>query len=119
MDQELRIRDGAEHSFYAQFNKTDYIKHVIVVFQNNEPVGCGALRAYNENNMEIKRMFVPLKYRRKGIATTVLSELEKWCRELNYKKCILETGKNQPEAIELYLKHHYKIIPNFITIKKK
>jgi hypothetical protein len=26
---------------------------------------------------------------------------------------VLETGKRQPEAIELYKKNNYKIIPNF------
>ncbi|ULQ52864.1 GNAT family N-acetyltransferase [Flavihumibacter fluvii] len=58
-------------------------------------------------------MFVPLDRRGKGIASLVLVELEKWSRELGYKKCILETGKNQPEAISLYGKNGYDIIPNY------
>ena len=33
--------------------------------------------------------------------------------ELTYKECILETGIKQPEAIGLYLKNDYKIIPNY------
>lgn len=113
LDIELQIRDGEEHAFYAQLNKTDHIKHVIIAWENNEAVGCGALRAYTEDIMEVKRMFVPLQHRRKGIASVVLSELEKWCRELGYKKCILETGKNQPEAIAMYQRNQYTIIPNF------
>jgi GNAT superfamily N-acetyltransferase len=113
LDIELQIRDGEEHAFYAQLNKTDHIKHVILAWENNEAVGCGALRAYTDNTMEVKRMFVPLQHRRKGIASVVLSELEKWCQELGYKKCILETGKNQPEAIAMYQRNKYKIIPNF------
>jgi GNAT superfamily N-acetyltransferase len=63
--------------------------------------------------MEIKRMFVPREKRGQGIASLILQELEKWCEELNYEKCILETGERQPEAIRLYKKNHYKIIPNF------
>jgi putative acetyltransferase len=51
--------------------------------------------------------------REKGIATKVLIELEKWANELGYNKCILETGKKQPEAIALYKKNRYKLIPNF------
>ena len=39
--------------------------------------------------------------------------LEKWAGELGYKKCILETGKKQPEAISLYKKNGYKPIPNY------
>ena len=113
LDLELQIRDGEEHAFYAQLNKTDHIKHVILAWENNEAVGCGALRAYTEDTMEVKRMFVPLQHRRKGIASVVLSELENWCRELGYQKCILETGRNQPEAIAMYQRNQYKIIPNF------
>ena len=51
--------------------------------------------------------------RGKGIASKILTELEIWCVELGYKKCVLETGKNQPEAIALYKKNQYNIIPNF------
>ena len=32
---------------------------------------------------------------------------------INYEKCRLETGKKQPEAIELYKKNGYNIIPNY------
>ena len=48
-----------------------------------------------------------------GIASIVLTELEKWAREMGIKKCILETGKKQPEAISLYQKNGYAVIPNF------
>ena len=52
-------------------------------------------------------------YRGKGIATRVLNELESWAAELTYQKCILETGKRQPDAIWLYQKNGYKITPNY------
>ena len=63
--------------------------------------------------MEVKRMYVPLEKRGKGIASIVLQELEKWAKELGYQKCILETGIKQPEAISLYKKNNYAIIPNY------
>ena len=113
LDLELKIRDGEDHLFYAQLNKTDTIKHVIVGYDQNIPIACGAVRYYSEDSMEVKRMFVSLEHRGKGIASIVLNELETWCKELNYKKCILETGINQPEAIKLYEKNHYKRIPNY------
>ena len=58
-------------------------------------------------------MFVLPEYRGRGIASAVLSELEAWARELGYTRCILETGKKQPEAIRLYQKSGYTIIPNY------
>lgn len=113
LDADLQIRDGAEHSFYAQFNKITTIRHAIVAFEDAKPVGCGAFREYEEGIAEIKRMFVAPEQRGKGIASRILRELENWARELSFKTCILETGKNQPEAIGLYKKQGYEVIPNY------
>ena len=113
LDADLAERDGNDHSFYAQFNKIDKIKYVVVVYENNKPMGCGAIKEYAPNAMEIKRMYTSPESRGKGIATKVLTELEIWATELSYEKCILETGKKQPEAIGLYKKNGYKLIPNY------
>lgn len=113
LNAELAVRDGEDYSFYAQFNKVDKINHVVVVCLDDLPVGCGAIKAFNEKAMEVKRMFVNPDYRGKGIASKVLAELESWTMELGFKKCVLETGKKQPEAMGLYSKSGYKIIPNF------
>ena len=99
LDTELKILDGEDHSFYDQFNKIDSLKYVVV--------------AYDQDTMEVKRMYVPLNKRGLGIATIILTELENRAREVNFKKCILETGKKQPAAIRLYQKNDYTIIPNF------
>ena len=113
LDKELQIRDGDDYLFYSQFNKMENLKYVVAAYDADEPVGCGAIKEYSEDTGEIKRMFVPLNRRGQGIASAVLKELETWAKELNYKKCILETGKKQPEAIGLYKKNNYKIIPNY------
>jgi GNAT superfamily N-acetyltransferase len=113
LDADLQIRDGEDHPFFAQYNKLDNIKYAVVAYLDEIPVGCGAIKEYDEHTMEIKRMFVNPELRGKGIATKVLIELENWVRELNFSKCILETGKRQPEAIRLYQKNGYEIIPNF------
>lgn len=113
LDNELQIRDGTDHSFYAQYNKIDKIKNVVVAYYNDIPVGSGAIKEYDISTIEIKRMFVKDEYRSKGIATKVLIELELWAEELGCNKCILETGIKQPEAIRLYTKNNYKVIPNY------
>jgi GNAT superfamily N-acetyltransferase len=113
LDTDLAERDGTEHSFYAQFNTITPIKFAVVVYENNIAIGCGAIKTYDDYCMEIKRMFVEPAQRGKGIATIILNELEKWVKELSYSKCILETGKRQPEAIALYQKNGYHIIPNY------
>ena len=113
LDADLKIRDGVEHGFYDQFNKIEGLKNVVIAYKNNLPVGCGAFKIHNENFVEIKRMYVSVNGRRRVIGSKVLAELERWAKELNYKKCILETGKQQPEAIALYKKSNYSITTNF------
>jgi GNAT superfamily N-acetyltransferase len=113
LDADLAKRDGAEHAFYDQFNKIAKIKHAVVAYENDKAVSCGAIKEIEPSVMEVKRMYTLPGSRGKGIATTVLIELEKWASELTYKKCMLETGKKQPEAIALYKKNGYNLIPNY------
>jgi GNAT superfamily N-acetyltransferase len=113
LDAFLAEIDGEEHAFYAQLNKTHTLKHTIVAYDDGVPVGCGAIREVSTDITEVKRMYTEPAKRGHGIATRVLSELEKWAAELSYQKCILETGIHQPEAIHLYTKNGYKRIPNY------
>lgn len=113
LDAELAVRDGEDHSFYAQFNSISKIKYAVVCYDNNIPVACGALREIDSEQVELKRMFVNPESRKQGIASLILSELEKWAAELAFGKIILETGKKQPEAIALYCKCGYQIIANY------
>jgi putative acetyltransferase len=113
LDKDLAIRDGEEHLFFAQFNKISEIKYVVVIYENEIAVGCGAIKEYEEDVMEIKRIFVRLEKRGNGIASIILKELENWTKELGFKKCILETGIKQPEAISLYKKNNFVIIKNY------
>ena len=113
LDADLAIRDGDEHSFYAQFNKVDAIRHVVVAYENETAVGCGAFKEYESETAEIKRMFVREDVRGRGVAGEILAELEAWAKELNYSQCILETGVKQPEAIRLYQKSGYEIMTSY------
>jgi putative acetyltransferase len=113
LDADLAKRDGDEHAFYHQFNKIDMLKNVVVAYENDVAISCGAVKEIMPGCMEVKRMYTMPAVRGKGIATQVLSALEHWAAELGYKKCLLETGKKQPEAIALYTKNGYKLIPNY------
>ena len=113
LDADLAIRDGDEHSFYAQFNKVDAIRHVVVAYVGETAVGCGAFKEYEKRTAEIKRMFVRENVRGRGIAGKILAELEVWAKEQGFSECILETGVKQPEAIRLYQKSGYEKIPSY------
>ncbi len=113
LDELLKENDGDEHIFYKQFNNPESISNVIVVYKNYTAAGCGAFRKYSEDTAEIKRMFVKDEFRGSGIGKKILSELENWSRELDFSECILETGKKHIEAIHMYRKCGYELIPNY------
>ena len=94
LDAFLAVTDGDEHDFYNQFNKIEGLQYVIVAYLNEVAVGCGALRPFDKETMEVKRMFTLVDYRGKGIASQILTELESWSLELDYKKCVLETAQH-------------------------
>lgn len=113
LDHYLATVDGDDHAFYSQFNKIDNLRYCVVAFWNDQAVGCGAIREYSPDAVEVKRMFVSPEFRGKGVAALVLTELENWAGELGYARCMLETGKRQVEAIRFYQKSNYQLIPNF------
>ena len=118
LDAYLKITDGAEHDFYNQFNNIDVLKNVVVVSVDKKAVGCGAIKKFDNTSLEVKRMFVSKDDRGKGVAQKVLQELETWAKELGYKKCVLETGKRQVEAVKFYQKCNYKVIENYGQYKE-
>jgi len=113
LDAELAIRDGADHAFYNQFNGIADIKYALVGYVDGQPVACGAIKKFDEQSMEVKRMFVSKAHRGNGYAMTILVGLQSWAKDLGFQKCILETGKKQHEAIGLYHKANFKIIDNY------
>jgi len=113
LDAYLRILDGEDHAFYAQFNKSNLLKNALVCYENEVAVGIGAYKEYDSETAEIKRMFTLPEYRGKGIAKAILTELELWAKEEGYQFAILETGYLQKDAIGLYQKLGYEITENF------
>ncbi|WP_179346341.1 GNAT family N-acetyltransferase [Winogradskyella ursingii] len=113
LDTYLKITDGDEHEFYNQFNGIENLEHVVVAYDNENPVGCGAFKNFDNNSVEIKRMFTKPEARKKSVGSKILKELENWASKLKYESCILETGIRQKEAVEFYKKNNYQIIPKY------
>jgi GNAT superfamily N-acetyltransferase len=113
LDAYLKILDGEDHAFYAQFNKTNLLKNALICYENEVAVGIGAYKEYDSETAEIKRMYTLPEYRGKGIAKAILTELELWAKEEGYQFSILETGYLQKDAIGLYQKLGYEIMDNF------
>lgn len=114
LDDELAEMYPQQGIFGVDFNDA-YVKHMVFVVatMDQRPVGCGAVRPYDEESIELKRFFVDKSMRGKGIASKILRYLEEVCKTQGYRRIVLETGPKQPEAIALYKKFGYQEIELF------
>ena len=112
LDDNLAQKNGENNSFFKQFNHVDQINHVIIIYKNEIAGACGSFKIFNENTVEIKRMFTRPENRKQGLAQTILNELIKWAKEEKYTSAILETGIQMKDAIVLYERYGFEIIPN-------
>jgi GNAT superfamily N-acetyltransferase len=67
-----------------------------------KPLACGGLRWFDEDIVEVKRMYVAPSARGQGVGRALLTRLEAEARRLGYSEVVLETGVAQPHAIALY-----------------
>lgn len=113
LDEDLDGRYGELQKKYKQHNKIDFIKDVVVIYKNNEPVACGAFKEFDSNSVEMKRVFMKKENRRQGLSRLVMGKLEETAKSKRYDFAVLETGQKQYEAINLYKNLGYEIIPNY------
>lgn len=113
LDEFLAGLNGDRHAFYAQFNGTNALGTVVVAYGTTGPTGIGAFRAFDEDTVEIKRMFVAPELRGHGIGGFILAELEEWAAESGYGKSVLETSRRLEPAVNLYHRSGYSVIPNY------
>ncbi len=113
LDKFLQELNGEAQGDYAPHNKLDYLDTAVVVYLDDEPVGCGCFKQYSDDSVEIKRMFVSPAARGNGVASKILNELEVWATERSFKYAVLETLKTNTEAVNLYNKQSYKVIDNY------
>ena len=113
LDEDLYRRNGDTQKLYEQYNQIDKIKHAIVIFADGKPVGCGCFKRFDDESVEIKRMFVLPEMRGRQLAAQLLQELEKWAVEEGFTKSVLETGLRQVEAIRLYTVAGYTLTKNY------
>lgn len=113
LDATLAHHNGDNDDFFAQFNKIDTIKNCIVAYIDEVPAACGAFKELSEDTVEIKRMFTNPKFRKRGLGSSIVGELENWAKELGYKKVVLETSKDLTNAISVYEKSGFQRIPNY------
>lgn len=113
LDKEFYEMFGDVVKRYEEFNRLKEIDHVIVLYDGIIPVACGSFKKYNNDTVEIKRVFVYKEYRQKGLATKIMRQLEKFAIKQGFVYSILETGVELKPAIALYKSLGYEIVNNY------
>ena len=90
------------------------------LWEDNNLIGCGALKFLNEQHGEFKSIRVHDKFRKKGNGIKVINHLIKEAKNLNIKKLSLETGAGPffDNARKLFTSCHFKICEPFSHYKK-
>ena len=113
LDHELWNELKEDQSTYDQYNKVPGLSTVVLIYSNERPVACGCFKKYDDDTIEIKRMFVEKEYRGRGISKLILDELETWAKESGFRFAILETSIHFKTARGLYLHSGYGVIDNY------
>ena len=113
MDLDRRVGRQIKREKYQKFNQLDEIREAIVVYDHGRAVGGGAIRRYDDENIELKRVFVHNEYQGQGIWSRLVSLLIEWAAELGYRRMILETGELLAESCAVYKKLGFAVIPNY------
>ena len=113
LDHELWDELKEDQATYDPHNKVPDIKTALLIYINDEPVACGCFKPFDEETIEVKRMFVQKAYRGLGLSKKILNELEQWAIENNYRQAVLETSIHFTTARKLYETSGYAVIPNY------
>ena len=98
---------------YDKLNQRDSIHDVIVIYKGNTPVGCGAYKLYDDETIELKRIYIEESTRGIGLSKELVRRLEADAQISGFRYVVLETGYKLSSAVELYKKMGYKQIPNY------
>ncbi|MFJ9470461.1 GNAT family N-acetyltransferase [Streptomyces caniferus] len=89
----------------------------LIAYDGARPLATGGWRrqedtaeGYAPGDAEIKRMFVVAEARGRGLARRILAALEADARAAGRSRMVLETGTEQPEALELYASSGYALV---------
>ena len=102
---------------YEDYNELNVPHLVLLVLNWDKPIACVSYKIFNDNSIEIKRLYVTKRHRNKGIAHKLVKQIEKVAIDYGFKYSYLVTGVNNIAAINLYKKLDYEVIDNFGMFK--
>jgi len=98
----------------------DSCKKFWSLWENNELVGCGALKFLDKQHGEFKSIRVADKFRGKGFGAKIIKYLISEAKKLDIKKLSVETGAGKffIPARKLFIKSGFKICKPFAHYKE-
>lgn len=93
-------------------DKEDSAHHIMAI-ENGKVIGVGRIHFNSEEEAQIRYMAVDPSFRGKNIGTQILKELERFAKENNAKRIVLNARKS---AIGFYEKNNYKITEKAHTL---
>ena len=104
---------GEVHKKYAKYNDPRLLACRAVAYVDGTPAACGGWKAVDAETAEIKRIFVSLAFRRKGVASALIRALEQDAAAHGYARAILETARTTDDSAALYHKLGFREIPYY------
>ena len=98
---------------FIPYNASAEIPYVLIAYQNKKAVGCAGLKRYDDTSAEIKRVWVQPLYRGSHIASRMMNLVEQKAGEQGFARVILQTRPQMTEAVAMYTKRGYYLIPNY------
>jgi GNAT superfamily N-acetyltransferase len=86
---------------------------MVVAYLRDEPVGCGALKHFDDGVTDIKRMWLAEAARGLGLGRRLLETLEQRAAAAGARTVRLETSDLLVEAVALYRSAGYREVPAF------
>ena len=91
--------DG-RHSFYKDISK--HFDIFLCMFCGDEIIGTVAVRKMNNNNCELKSLYLLEKYQGRGHGRTMLEAAIDFARKYGYKRMYLDSLSTSKRALKLY-----------------
>jgi putative acetyltransferase len=86
---------------------------LLVMMDEQQAVGCLALRPINDTICEMKRLYLRAAYRGKGAGRALIDALIGAAREIGYERMRLDTLPSMTKAIAIYRSLGFQEIPPY------
>ena len=84
-----------------------------ILFCDEKAAGCIALRKLDNENCEMKRLYIVPKFRGKGIGNLLIEKIISDAKEIGYRYMLLDTLPFLKSAVHRYKQHGFYEIPRY------